>query len=117
MLFTEPLTEAQMQKLSMVVSVESEVTSLPRAFELAQNYPNPFNPGTTIEFHLPKSTTVTLKIYNILGTEVQTLLSNEKLNAGVYRFSWIVDDLPAGIYLYQLVTPEYKQTKKMTLLR
>jgi hypothetical protein len=117
-LYTEPLTSDQMQKLAMnVVSVEAKEPSVPNEFELIQNYPNPFNPGTTIEIHLPQATVVTLKIYNMLGVEVKTLLSSDKLNEGVHRFSLRAGELTSGIYFYQLVTPEFSQTRKMTVLR
>lgn len=118
MLFASPLTSEQMSYLAMdVTSVEEIPDIVPNDFALVQNYPNPFNPGTTIEFRLPKATNVTLKIYNILGVEVKTLLSNKKFNAGVYKVSVDAANLPSGLYIYRLETPEFKQTKKMTLLK
>ncbi len=117
MLYAQPLTAEQLGKLRLAVGVEEKLNSLPQDFRLMQNFPNPFNPGTTIEFHLPKSAAVTLKIYNLLGVEVKTLLSNEKLEAGVYKFSVGTDELRSGVYFYQLVTPAFSQTRKMTVLR
>lgn len=117
MLFAEPLTPEQMDKLSMVVSVAERGTEIPKHFELLQNYPNPFNPSTVIEFHLPKSTRVTLKIFDILGGEVNTLLNNKPMAAGVYRYSFNAANLPSGIYIYKIETPEFKQTRKMTLIK
>jgi hypothetical protein len=118
MLYAEPLTNAQMQKLSLsVVSVEEKETAVPEKFALVQNYPNPFNPATTIEFHLPQATVATLKIYNLLGVEVMALLSNEKLSAGAHKVSLGAGGLASGIYFYQLITPEFRQTRKMTVLK
>jgi len=97
-----------------VVSHESD--ALPKDFNLAQNYPNPFNPSTTIEFALPKSAFVTLKIYNLLGEEIATLVW-EKREAGVHRVNWDARGLASGVYLYQLEAGKFKQTRKMLLVR
>jgi len=88
----------------------------PQDFVLHQNYPNPFNPSTTIEFTLPKSEFVELKVYCILGTEVSILVSN-KLNAGNHTYTFDGNNLASGIYYYQLVAGEYKEVKKMILLK
>jgi len=85
-------------------------------YNLKQNYPNPFNPSTTIEFTLPNSEYVELKVYNILGKEVTTLVSN-KLNQGNHRYTFDGKNLASGIYYYQLVAGDYKEVKKMILLR
>ena len=117
MLFAKPLTTKQMQMLAIPVGVKADDASIPDEFGLSQNYPNPFNPQTSVEFQLPKETTVTLKIYNLLGKAVKTILENEKLPAGTYRQTISALDLPSGIYLYRLVTPEFSQTRKMTVLK
>lgn len=84
---------------------------------LYQNYPNPFNPVTTIEFYLPKTSNVTLKIYNILGEEVSTLVSG-RLNSGAHQYEWSWSaGMTSGVYLYRLETGEFVQTKKMILMR
>jgi predicted GH43/DUF377 family glycosyl hydrolase len=83
---------------------------------LSQNYPNPFNPTTNIEFSIPKSEFVTLKIYNILGEEVVTLVS-EKLTAGTYKYDWDASSLASGVYLYRIQAGDYITSKKMVLLR
>jgi len=88
----------------------------PVQFYLAQNYPNPFNPTTTIKFSLPRTEFVTLKIYNILGEEVATVVS-EKLLAGKYKYKWDAGILASGIYLYQLKAGDFTQTHKMILLK
>ncbi len=86
-------------------------------FQLHQNYPNPFNPSTTIGFELPRASEVTLKILNILGEEVTTLVS-DRLSAGSYSYQWIRPaGIASGVYLYRLNAGEYIETKKMVLMR
>jgi predicted GH43/DUF377 family glycosyl hydrolase len=88
----------------------------PEGYVLNQNYPNPFNPSTTIEFSIPKSEFVTLKIYNLLGQELATLVS-DNLIAGNYKYSWESGELASSIYLYKLQTKQFTKTQKMILLR
>ena len=88
----------------------------PAKFRLNQNYPNPFNPSTTIEFQIPKSQFVRLKVFNILGKEVSTLIS-KKLNQGNYTFQFDGKNLASGVYYYQLVAGDYREVRKMILLR
>jgi hypothetical protein len=83
---------------------------------IKQNYPNPFNPTTTFEFALPHSGFVTLKVYNILGKEVATLIS-EKLTAGSYKYNWNASGLSSGVYLYRIQAGTYVDSRKMILLR
>jgi len=92
------------------------ITNLPQGFVLSQNYPNPFNPITNIEFRIPYSKFVTLKIYNLLGKEVATLVSN-KLNQGNHTYTFDGKNLASGVYYYQLVAGEFQDVKKMILLR
>jgi hypothetical protein len=89
---------------------------IPSAFALHQNFPNPFNPSTSIEFALPKSGFVTLKIYNTLGEEVATLVS-EKLPAGKHQRVWEAKGLASGVYVYRLQAGDFEQTRKLILLR
>jgi endo-1,4-beta-xylanase len=89
---------------------------LPVKFSLNENYPNPFNPTTNIEFSIPKSEFVTLKVYNILGEEVAALVS-EKLAAGSYKYDWDASGLASGVYLYRIQAGKFVETKKMLLLR
>ena len=106
-------------------------TELPRDYILEQNYPNPFNPSTTICYRIPalvsseklaptlagaKVNNVTLKIYDILGREIATLV-NKNQNPGKYEVEWIGTNMPSGIYFYKLSTSDYAETKKMVLLR
>jgi hypothetical protein len=99
-----------------VASVENISGVNPDNYTLAQNYPNPFNPSTTINFTIPNSEFVTLKVYNILGSEVTTLV-NENLSAGAYRFNFDAKGLASGVYLYELNAGNFREIKKMNLLK
>jgi hypothetical protein len=100
-------------------NVEAEVTA-PVGFELSQNYPNPFNPTTTLSFVIGHRSFVTLKVYDVLGNEIATLV-NEELPAGEYEVEFsrnlINQVLTSGIYFYQIKAGNYIQTKKMILLK
>ena len=85
-------------------------------YALDQNYPNPFNPATTITYQLPKSGSVTLKIFDILGNEVRTLV-NEQKEMGKYTVQFDASSLASGMYVYQLRVNDYTSTKKMLLLK
>jgi hypothetical protein len=89
---------------------------LPKEFSLSQNYPNPFNPSTKIEFQIFRFENVTLKVYDIIGREVATLV-NEKLNAGKYEVHFDASKLSSGVYFYRLQTEIVSLTKKMVLLK
>jgi len=98
-------------------SVELEyINSSQGTFILKQNYPNPFNPTTTIEFSVPESGFVELKVYNPLGEQVG-LLINEYLSAGNYKATWDAKDKPDGVYMYRLTSSSSSQIKKMILLK
>jgi hypothetical protein len=86
------------------------------AFDLAQNFPNPFNPSTVISYQLQVTSNVTLKVYDILGREVATLVNEEK-PAGNYDVQFTSNGLTSGIYFYKLKTGNYSETKKMILIR
>ena len=94
---------------------ERKVEKVPQQFGLSQNYPNPFNPSTTIAFSLPQADFVTLKIYNVLGKEIASLVS-ERLSAGNYQYQWNATGMAAGVYFYQLRTDKFSQTRKMVLM-
>jgi hypothetical protein len=89
---------------------------LPERYTLEQSYPNSLNPATTIEFSQPRSSFVTLKVFNLVGEEVATLVS-ENLPAGRYSTEWNAGDAASGIYFYRLAVGAYVETKKMLLLR
>ena len=93
-----------------------EVVVPPSEFLLSQNYPNPFNPSTTISYHLPVNSFVSLKVYNVLGNEVATLV-NEQKQAGKYQINFNASDLGSGVYFYTLKAGESVQSKKMILLK
>lgn len=85
-------------------------------FELLQNFPNPFNPTTKIEYRITDQSFVSLKVYNVLGDEVATLVNEEK-SAGVYNINFDGTGLSSGMYLYKLQTPDFVETKKMILMK
>jgi hypothetical protein len=95
--------------------VEDGVNTL-QSYNLLQNYPNPFNPSAAIRYSLPTSEFVTVKVYDILGNEVATLVSEEKL-AGVYEVEFDSSNLSSGIYLYTLQTGSFFESKKMILIK
>jgi predicted GH43/DUF377 family glycosyl hydrolase len=97
------------------VSVEQE-TTLPTEFSLEQNYPNPFNPNTTISWQSPVGSWQTLKVYDVLGNEIATLVDEYK-PAGRYEVEFNAAALPSGVYCYQLRTGNYVDTNKMILLK
>ncbi|HTY38475.1 MAG TPA: T9SS type A sorting domain-containing protein, partial [Bacteroidota bacterium] len=98
-----------------VVAVEDYWT-IPMAYELSQNYPNPFNPTTTIQFTIPSQDVVTLKIFNVLGQEIMTLM-HEKMDAGKHTVRFDASKLTSGVYLYQVTAGKFVDTKKMVLLK
>ncbi|MBU2446956.1 MAG: T9SS type A sorting domain-containing protein [Bacteroidetes bacterium] len=100
----------------VLVGVE-ETPEPPKVYYLSQNYPNPFNPSTVIKFTVPELTKVTLKIYNLLGQEVATLINSQPFNAGEYSYNFNASNLSSGAYIYQITAGDFKQTKKMLLLK
>ncbi|MEK6572618.1 MAG: T9SS type A sorting domain-containing protein, partial [Bacteroidota bacterium] len=99
-----------------ITSVEDERVSLPREFRLHQNYPNPFNPSTTIRFSIPRRGKVALKVLDVLGREVATLV-NESLTPGSYSVRWNASGFSGGIFFYALTSRNASQTRKLILLR
>jgi len=97
-------------------SDEIEVEIIPTEFALYQNYPNPFNPGTKIRYQLPQESKVIIKLYDILGSEVITLL-NEKKEPGVYEVEFNASQLSSGTYIYRMVADSFIETKKMVLMK
>ena len=95
---------------------KNDRNSIPKEFQLMQNYPNPFNPTTTIIFDLPKESHVTMKIYNILGQEVKTLI-NETKKPGSYHLNFNASSLASGVYIYRIKAGEFTSTKKMMLIK
>jgi photosystem II stability/assembly factor-like uncharacterized protein len=97
-------------------SVEVNIHHVPTMFSLAQNFPNPFNPSTTISFDLPATTFVSLKVFDLIGREVTSIVS-EEMPAGSYSRQWDGQNFPSGIYFYRLTTDSYTATKKLVLMK
>lgn len=90
--------------------------TMPRKYSLSQNYPNPFNPSTIISYSVPKSSMVSIKVYDVLGREIETLV-NEQKSPGNYKITFNAGKLASGIYFYQLRSSDYDSIKKMLLLK
>lgn len=103
-------------KYSGTTGINPASTEVPSKYSLSQNYPNPFNPNTTLEFSLPENTFVKLKVFDIAGKEVASLV-NENLSAGVYKFNFKGSVLASGTYFYKLETEKFTETKKMILVK
>ncbi len=103
-----PLTE-------MITSIAYS-NSMPSRFNLEQNYPNPFNPSTTIVFSLPLRTFVSLKVFDALGREAATIIS-EELSAGTYSRQWKAKGFPSGVYFYRLQAGSFMETRKLIFVK
>ena len=103
-------------KLFKSTEEESAAAEVPVEFALMQNYPNPFNPSTTIKYAIPASTLVTIKVFDILGKEVETLV-NEQKEPGFYEAQFNASRLSSGIYIYSIITRDFVQSKKMMLVK
>lgn len=105
---------------STIIGIHTISTKVPESFSLSQNYPNPFNPSTKIVFSIPSVETtrwvVSLKVYDMLGREVTTLV-NQQLSPGTYEVNWDASNYPSGLYFYTLSAGEYSETKKMILIK
>jgi uncharacterized delta-60 repeat protein len=120
-LFVEdsPSEQAYISTMMLDFGNESEMvtgSNLPEKFMLHQNYPNPFNPSTTIKFDVSNKSDVKLAIYDMLGKEVDVLV-NQQLEPGSYTISYTNKNLASGVYFYQLRAGEFKEIKKMTLIK
>ena len=102
--------------INTIVGVEPIAKEVPAEYKLFQNYPNPFNPSTNIRYQVSNNGFVTLKIYDVLGKEISTLV-NEKHVAGTYEVAFNATQYPSGVYFYKLTTDRYTDTKKMILLK
>jgi photosystem II stability/assembly factor-like uncharacterized protein len=104
-------------KFSGILQSAEEITGeLPKSFALEQNYPNPFNPSASIKYQIPSTDHVTLKVYDLLGREVATLV-NEVKQPGTYSVQWDATNVASGIYFYRLQAGDFTQTRKLILLR
>jgi hypothetical protein len=103
--------------ISEITSVsEDQVDEMPTEFLLSQNYPNPFNPSTKIKYSIPQSSNVIIKVFDILGSEIETLVNEEK-PTGTYEITWSAANLPSGVYFYRIQASSFVETKKMLLLK
>jgi hypothetical protein len=116
-------TTATLAGASLVSGGEtlSAIEALPGSFELKQNYPNPFNPATTITFSLPQESNVSIKIYDVSGTLVRTLV-NDNRTAGEYSVAWDGQNdngvrVSSGVYIYRLEVGNFTQTRRMVMLK
>jgi hypothetical protein len=89
---------------------------LPKDFALDQNYPNPFNPTTTLEFRVPRSESVSLKVYDIVGRKVATLVEGPR-EPGVYNVTWDADEFPTGVYFAKMTAGEFSAFRKLMLMK
>ncbi|OQY72977.1 MAG: hypothetical protein B6D44_08670 [Ignavibacteriales bacterium UTCHB2] len=113
---SKKLYNSNFDTLSVVSVEESETENIPQAFILNQNYPNPFNPSTIISWQSPVGSHQTLKIYDVLGNEVATLVDEYK-PAGSYEVEWDASKYSSGVYFYKLQVGSFSEIKKMMLLR
>lgn len=102
--------------LTEVNGIKVISTEIPKSFSLDQNYPNPFNPVTNIRFDLPKSSSVKLLVFDLLGREMSALV-NGQLIAGTYQVDWNASNYPSGVYFYKLMTDNFNATKRMVLVK
>jgi hypothetical protein len=98
------------------VGVIDEESVMPAGFELAQNFPNPFNSSTTIRYRISSPVHVSLKVYDLVGQEIATLIDHPQ-TAGNRQVTWHADDLPSGIYFYRLSAGGLEKTRRLILLK
>ena len=121
--YTNEFTYAKIsgEEYGQLVTVEDKTSNRPFTFSLSQNYPNPFNPSTIIRYEIPDQARndnmiVVLKVYDVLGNKIATLVNEEKL-AGSYEVKFDGNELTSGVYLYRLQAGDYNENKKMILLK
>ncbi|MEJ2536793.1 MAG: T9SS type A sorting domain-containing protein, partial [Calditrichia bacterium] len=100
----------------LVPIVQGRDMEVIQSIHLYQNYPNPFNPVTTIEFQIPNTDLVFLKIHDILGQEIETLI-DQPLPAGWHQLHWDASNIPSGVYFYQLTAGNHQAVRKMLLIK
>lgn len=101
---------------TVIVGIHEINPEIPDQFSLSQNFPNPFNPETQISYELPNSEFVYLIVYDVMGKEIETLV-NEKQTAGSYTITFNAANYPSGVYYYRLSAGEFKETRKMLLIK
>ncbi len=111
-----PIELSEVWGTQVVTSVQQVGNTLPSSYQLSQNYPNPFNPTTVIKYSIPEAGKVTLRVYNMLGQEVVTIVNSQQA-AGNYKATFDAGRLASGIYFYKLSAKNFNMTKKMMLLK
>ncbi|MGV8017710.1 MAG: T9SS type A sorting domain-containing protein [Ignavibacteria bacterium] len=114
---TMPGAYYEFYTVAPTVPVINISTEIPDEYDLMQNYPNPFNPATKIRFDLPEKAVVTIRIYNVLGQIVATLVNRQLLDAGKHQTEFIGDGYASGVYFYRIESDKFTQTKRMVLLK
>jgi hypothetical protein len=112
---TCPLSQAAVDLAFLTTVAVEQERATPASFELRQNYPNPFNPRTLIRYSVPSRALVSMKVFNVLGGEVASLV-NEQKEAGTYQATWNAS-VPSGIYFYRLQAGTFVETKRMIVLK
>ena len=112
----DPNNDIVVKTATLAVGINNESSITPDKYAVYQNYPNPFNPSTSIKFDIPKNAFITLKVYDVVGKEVATLI-NEERAAGTYNVDWNASFYPSGIYFYKLESKEFTETKRMLLIK
>lgn len=102
--------------VDVLTGVNTISNEVPNAFELMQNYPNPFNPSTTIKFAIPTAGKVTMKVYDVHGKEISTVVEGE-YNPGTYSVDWNAEGLASGVYFYTISSGNFTQTKKLVIVK
>ncbi len=98
------------------VGISDDIKEIPTNFVLHQNYPDPFNPSTTIEYTIARPEFITLRIFNVLGEQITTMVAEQQA-PGKYKVQWLADDFTSGIYFYRLTAGNFSETKKLVLLK
>jgi hypothetical protein len=104
------------RSISNILGIKKISELVPLSYILYQNYPNPFNPSTNIKYQITNNSLVTLRVFDLLGREIETLV-NEQQFPGTYSVNWNADNYPSGVYFYTFTAGEFKDTKKMILVK
>lgn len=112
----DPIDSLQVLYNGWLTSIKTISSEVPQMYLLEQNFPNPFNPNTVIRYSLTENSFTELKVYDALGNEITTLVS-EDLNAGTYEVNWNASDYPSGVYYYRLKSGSFYQTRRMIFLK
>ncbi|MCE1164809.1 MAG: T9SS type A sorting domain-containing protein [Bacteroidetes bacterium] len=114
---TMPGTYYEFSTVAPTVPVINISTEIPEKYDLMQNYPNPFNPSTKIRFNLPENADVTIRIFDMLGRQIRTLVNRQRLDAGTHQVEFDGAALSSGVYFYRIETDRFTQAKRMVLIK